>query len=123
MSGTISFILSIQQHRIFTITANNTLQSHSRVHNNYSCLDYKNSKTTTQNDCYFNPLSKSITKLVLFRERYVGLCACVLWSIGRPESQYHDPFLKLDEFLVDKNGGFPDHPHHGFEAVTYMLEG
>ncbi|OAQ22756.1 hypothetical protein K457DRAFT_25787 [Linnemannia elongata AG-77] len=33
------------------------------------------------------------------------------------------PFLKLDEFSVDKNGGFPDHPHHGFEAVTYMLEG
>ncbi|KAK5801513.1 RmlC-like cupin domain-containing protein [Linnemannia elongata] len=61
--------------------------------------------------------------LVLSREQYVGLCACVLWSIGRPESQYLDPFLKLDEFSVDKNGGFPYHPHHGFEAVTYMLEG
>ncbi|KAG0351970.1 hypothetical protein BGX24_007738 [Mortierella sp. AD032] len=29
----------------------------------------------------------------------------------------------LDEFNADTNGGFPDHPHRGFETVTYMLEG
>ncbi|KAK5822152.1 hypothetical protein F5H01DRAFT_377967 [Linnemannia elongata] len=28
----------------------------------------------------------------------------------------------LDEFLIDKDEGFPDHPHYGFESVTYMLE-
>ncbi|KAF9200438.1 hypothetical protein BGZ49_009339 [Haplosporangium sp. Z 27] len=35
----------------------------------------------------------------------------------------HDPFLLLDEFTLNSKGGFPDHPHRGFEAVTYMLSG
>jgi len=38
-----------------------------------------------------------------------------------------DPFLMLDEFRSDKSAdyiaGFPDHPHRGFETVTYMLAG
>src|SRR5437763_15085780 len=38
-----------------------------------------------------------------------------------------DPFLLLDEFGTDKPedyiAGFPDHPHRGFERVTYMLDG
>jgi redox-sensitive bicupin YhaK (pirin superfamily) len=28
----------------------------------------------------------------------------------------------LDEFSVSKPAGFPDHPHRGFETVTYMLD-
>ncbi len=38
-----------------------------------------------------------------------------------------DPFLMLDAFGTDRPGdyigGFPDHPHRGFETVTYMLAG
>src|SRR6185437_5946761 len=37
------------------------------------------------------------------------------------------PFLMLDEFRSDDPAayiaGFPDHPHRGFETVTYMLAG
>jgi len=38
-----------------------------------------------------------------------------------------DPFLMLDQFGSDDpkdyGGGFPDHPHRGFETVTYMIAG
>jgi redox-sensitive bicupin YhaK (pirin superfamily) len=38
-----------------------------------------------------------------------------------------DPFLMLDAFGSDKPGdyiaGFPEHPHRGFETITYMIKG
>jgi hypothetical protein len=38
-----------------------------------------------------------------------------------------DPFLMLDHFGSDDpkdyGAGFPDHPHRGFETVTYMIAG
>jgi len=47
--------------------------------------------------------------------------------IGQPALDTHDPFLLLDEFKSDQPedyiAGFPDHPHRGFETVTYMLAG
>jgi hypothetical protein len=48
-------------------------------------------------------------------------------SLGGPELDHLDPFLLLDEFKSDERddyiAGFPDHPHRGFETVTYMLAG
>jgi redox-sensitive bicupin YhaK (pirin superfamily) len=48
-------------------------------------------------------------------------------TIGGPDVDHIDPFLLLDEFKSDDRddyiAGFPDHPHRGFETVTYMLAG
>ncbi len=45
----------------------------------------------------------------------------------RPALPDLDPFLLLDEFGTDWPedylAGFPEHPHRGFETVTYMLDG
>ena len=47
--------------------------------------------------------------------------------IGGPTLPDLDPFLLLDEFGTDRPedyiAGFPEHPHRGFETVTYMLDG
>ncbi len=47
--------------------------------------------------------------------------------IGTHELNFFDPFLLLDEFKNDKPadyiGGFPPHPHRGFETITYMVAG
>jgi quercetin 2,3-dioxygenase len=47
--------------------------------------------------------------------------------IGQRDLDTLDPFLLLDEFRSDSAsdyiGGFPNHPHRGFETVTYMLAG
>jgi len=53
-------------------------------------------------------------------------------QIGRafPNEQLDDvdPFLLLDhmgpiDYRPGDNTGFPDHPHRGFETVTYLLSG
>lgn len=47
--------------------------------------------------------------------------------IGNQDLNMLDPFLLLDLFESDQAndyiGGFPEHPHRGFETVTYMLAG
>ncbi len=47
--------------------------------------------------------------------------------IGQSALDMLDPFLLLDEFRSDSAddyiAGFPEHPHRGFETVTYMLAG
>lgn len=47
--------------------------------------------------------------------------------IGTPRLDSLDPFLLLDSFRSDDAddyiAGFPEHPHRGFETVTYLLAG
>ncbi|KAI8895303.1 RmlC-like cupin domain-containing protein [Globomyces pollinis-pini] len=64
-------------------------------------------------------LSKSIHAVV----KREGLGALVYRTIGTRHLRNLDPFLLLDDFKVIKPAGFPDHPHRGFETVTYMFDG
>jgi redox-sensitive bicupin YhaK (pirin superfamily) len=47
--------------------------------------------------------------------------------LTQPLQRRLDPFLMLDAFGSDNPddyiAGFPDHPHRGFETVTYMISG
>lgn len=47
--------------------------------------------------------------------------------LTQPLQRRLDPYLMLDAFGTDNPddyiGGFPDHPHRGFETVTYMIAG
>jgi redox-sensitive bicupin YhaK (pirin superfamily) len=71
--------------------------------------------------------SRSVTKVVRGRPTSDGGGVKLTRVIGGPGLPDLDPFLMLDEFrsddAADYTAGFPDHPHRGFETVTYMLAG
>jgi len=66
---------------------------------------------------------KTISKLFVPSIVPEGEGAYVRRIIGNKYVDNLDPFLMLDFFNVKLPGGFPDHPHRGFETVTYMLKG
>ncbi|KAK3611399.1 hypothetical protein CHS0354_034841 [Potamilus streckersoni] len=68
-------------------------------------------------------MSRRVLQSIMSREQSEGVGARVRRSIGGTTLRNFDPFLMLDEFRVKAPAGFPDHPHRGFETVTYMLSG
>jgi len=70
---------------------------------------------------------RNVTKVIRGRATSDGAGVRLNRLIGAPELPDVDPFLLLDEFGSDSASdyiaGFPDHPHRGFETVTYMLDG
>jgi redox-sensitive bicupin YhaK (pirin superfamily) len=74
-----------------------------------------------------NGASRRVARVVRGRPASDGAGVRLTRVIGSPELPDLDPFLMLDEFRSDDAqdylAGFPDHPHRGFETVTYMLAG
>lgn len=73
------------------------------------------------------PLSRRVVTTVRGMPASDGAGVKLNRLIGQPALDMLDPFLMLDEFRSDEASdylaGFPDHPHRGFETVTYMLAG
>lgn len=70
---------------------------------------------------------RNVTRSVQAIETQDGAGVRLKRIIGTRALPDLDPFLLLDEFRSDQPddyiAGFPDHPHRGFETVTYMLAG
>ena len=70
---------------------------------------------------------RALTRLIPAQPTSDGAGVKLRRSLGQGGFARLDPFLMLDEFssedAADYLAGFPNHPHRGFETVTYMLDG
>jgi redox-sensitive bicupin YhaK (pirin superfamily) len=70
---------------------------------------------------------RAVVRIVSGEAASDGAGVALTRVIGSAALAELDPFLLLDEFGSDDPkayiAGFPDHPHRGFETVTYMLAG
>jgi len=71
--------------------------------------------------------NRTVTKIIKSQLTSDGAGVTLRRSIGSGMLSELDPFLLLDNFGTenpdDYIAGFPDHPHRGFETVTYMIKG
>jgi redox-sensitive bicupin YhaK (pirin superfamily) len=72
-------------------------------------------------------MTREVVRVVAAQDTSDGAGVRLRRALGTPALDHVDPFLLLDEFRSDQRddyaAGFPDHPHRGFETVTYMLAG
>jgi redox-sensitive bicupin YhaK (pirin superfamily) len=70
---------------------------------------------------------RSVERLITGQPTSDGAGVKLTRVLTQPLQRRLDPFLMLDAFGTDNPqdyiGGFPDHPHRGFETVTYMIAG
>ena len=70
---------------------------------------------------------RTVERLVAGQPTSDGAGVKLTRVLTQPLQRRLDPFLMLDAFGSDSAddyiAGFPDHPHRGFETVTYMLAG
>jgi redox-sensitive bicupin YhaK (pirin superfamily) len=70
---------------------------------------------------------RKLTRVVRGHAASDGAGIRVTRVIGMHELDHIDPFLQLDELRSEANtdyvAGFPEHPHRGFDSVTYMVAG
>ncbi|MDO6764277.1 pirin family protein [Agarivorans sp. 1_MG-2023] len=71
--------------------------------------------------------SRQLEKVVAGQATSDGAGVKLTRMLGNAQLQHLDPFLMLDCFESDKPddylAGFPEHPHRGFQTVTYILNG
>lgn len=71
--------------------------------------------------------SRSVERLVVGTATSDGAGVKLTRVLTQSLQRRLDPFLMLDAFGSDNPddyiAGFPDHPHRGFETVTYMIAG
>ena len=72
--------------------------------------------------------SRSVRQVVVAMQTFEGAGFLVHRPFPTPQLDQFDPFLLLDEMGPsdlgpDEAQGAPDHPHRGFETVTYLLSG
>jgi len=71
--------------------------------------------------------NRELERIIIGRATQDGAGVKLTRVLTQDLQQRLDPFLMLDNFASDDpndyGGGFPDHPHRGFETVTYMIAG
>ena len=71
--------------------------------------------------------ARGVERLVQGQDTQDGAGVRLTRVLSHDLQQRLDPFLMLDAFGSDNPGeyiaGFPNHPHRGFETVTYMIAG